>query len=94
MIEPDNAGKRRKECDVAGPLFRELLQQLARRIFRSHDFRYQKRHRDREHAIAECLEPIGFGQSYVRPERFFFGPGYSAHFLLGGRRAYQQAKSA
>jgi hypothetical protein len=45
MIEPDNAGiaKRRKERDVAGPLRRQLFQQLAGRMLRPHDFRHQKR---------------------------------------------------
>jgi hypothetical protein len=69
MIEPDNSSvaKRRKERDVAGPLRGQLLQQLARRIVRPHDFRHQKRDRDREHVVAEWLKPIGFRQPHVRP---------------------------
>jgi hypothetical protein len=80
MIEPDNSGvaKRRQECDVAGPLRGQLLQQLARRIFRPDDFRHQKRHRNREHVVAERLQPIGFCQPHVRPWRILLG--------LGGRR--------
>jgi hypothetical protein len=62
MIEPDNSGipERGKERDLARPLFGKPLQQLAGRMLRPHDFRHQKSEGDREHAIAERLEPVGF----------------------------------
>jgi hypothetical protein len=69
MIEPDDAGvaKRRQECDVARPLSSQPVQQLAGRMLGPHDFRHQEREGDREHAVTECLQPVGFRQAYLWP---------------------------
>jgi hypothetical protein len=46
--------------NLAGPLRGQLLQQPARCIFQPYDFRHQQDDGNREHAVAECLQPIGF----------------------------------
>jgi hypothetical protein len=64
-------------------------------MVRAHDFRHQKRHGNREHAVAECLKPIGFRQAYLRPRRIRLVSGGSASFLFGGAHGtYKPAKLA